>query len=102
MRAGKKCSCAILTFLFPCLFLTLLTILFPASSHSIELIDTDIFSCDLSGNVRGNYLGIHDNHLGDDYDSGFMLLRLILTGEIAQTSWFEFHLLQGGDDQSPS
>ncbi len=96
MRAGKKCSCAIIFLVFPCLFFALLIISLPVPSHSIELINTDLLSCDLSGNVRGNYLGIHDNHLGKDHDSGLMLLRLILTGDIAQKSWFEFHLLQGG------
>lgn len=96
MRAGKKCSCPTILTLFLGHFLTLLIVSLPVPSRSIELIDTGLFSCDLSGNVRGNYLGIHDNHLGSDYDSGFMLLRLILTGAIAQTSWFEFHLLQGG------
>jgi hypothetical protein len=73
-----------------------LTFLVPVSAYSIELLNTDILSCDLSGNLKGYYLGIHDNPFGKSYDGGLVLLRLILSGSISQKSWFEFHVLEGG------
>ena len=96
MRAVKQSSRALISLFLFYLSAAFLVFSFPVPSHGIELIDSDLFSCDLSGNIRGNYLGIHDNHLGKDRDSGLILLRLILTGSVAQESWFEFHLLQGG------
>ncbi len=69
----------------------------PSPAYSIELIDNDLLSCDLSGNIKGLYFGIHDNPLGSSYDSGFTLLRLILTGTISEKASIEFHLLEGGN-----
>jgi len=77
-------------------FPVLLIFLVPVSVCGIELLTTDLISCDLSGNLKGYYLGIHDNPFGSSYDSGLVLLRLMLTGSIAQKSWFEFHALEGG------
>jgi len=68
----------------------------PSPAYSIELIDNDLLSCDLSGNIKGLYFGIHDNPLGSSYDSGLSLLRLILTGTILEKASLEFHLLEGG------
>lgn len=73
-----------------------LTLSLKPSACGTEIINTGFISCDLSGNLKGYYLGIHDNPFGKSYDSGLVLLRLILTGSVAKRSWFEFHLLEGG------
>lgn len=96
MRVRRNCISVTTLFFFLYFSPALLTFLMPVSVYSIELINTDILSCDLSGNLKGYYLGIHDNPFGKSYDGGLVLLRLILSGSIAHKSWFEFHALEGG------
>ena len=52
------------------------TLLFPATACSIELIDNELLSCDLSGNVKGFYLGIHDNPFAFGGDRLFHIFHL--------------------------
>lgn len=85
----------IFLFLFHLSCLTLI-FLFPFTAYSIELIDNDFISCDLSGNLKGFYLGIHDNPFDESHDGGLALLRLILTGTVSDKASIEFHLLEGG------
>jgi hypothetical protein len=54
-------------------------------------------SFDLSGNVRGLYLGVHDQPFGSSHDGGLMLLRLIAKGSLDEGVFFEFHLLERGE-----
>lgn len=68
----------------------------PLPAYSLELIGNDFISLDLSGNVKGFYLGIHHNPFDAGHDSGLTLLRLILTGTLAEKTSIEFHLLEGG------
>ena len=84
-----------LTILLPLLLLSH-TLLFPIPACSIELIDNESLSFDLSGNVKGFYLGIHDNPFGSSHDGGLTLLRLILTGTVLEKASIEFHLQEGG------
>ena len=96
MSVCRHCISVITLFFCHYLSPVLLTLLIPVSAHSIDLLNTDSLSCDLSGNLKGYYLGIHDNPFGKSYDGGLVLLRLILSGSIAQKLWFEFHALEGG------
>jgi hypothetical protein len=96
MSVHRNSLSAITLLFFLCLSPLLFTLMVPAPACCIELFNNEILSCDLSGNLKGYYLGIHDNPFGKSYDSGLLLLRLILTGSIAQKSWFEFHALEGG------
>jgi len=83
------------TILLPLFYFTLI-LLSPFPSYSIELINDDSISCDLSGSLKGFYLGIHDNPFDEGHDGGLTLLRLILTGTILEKTSIEFHLLEGG------
>lgn len=65
-------------------------------AYGIEIIDSNLFSCEVSGNLKGFYLGIHDNPFAESHDGGLALLRLILTGIILDKASIEFHLLEGG------
>jgi len=85
----------ILLSLFLLSHLTLI-FLFPFPAYSIEIIDSEFLSCDLSGSLKGFYLGIHDTPFGESNDGGLALLRLILTGTILERASIEFHLLEGG------
>lgn len=85
----------ILLSLFHLSYFTLI-FLSPSPSYSIEIIDNDSLYCDLSGSLKGFYLGIHDNPFGSSHDGGLTLLRLILIGSILEKASIEFHLLEGG------
>ena len=88
----------IVIILLPLFYLSYLTLifLFPSPAYSVKLIDSDLISCELSGSLKGFYLGIHDNHIDKSHDGGLTLLRLILTGKVLEKASIEFHLLEGG------
>ncbi len=91
------CSPPVLLLLFFCVPIFFASV----RAHGSELVHTDQFTCDLSGSLKGIYLGIHDNPFDRGHDSGFALLRLILTGTVADKASFEFHLLEGGTINPP-
>ena len=105
MITKRDLSTVIILSFFPVFYLTL-SLISPFPAHGIEIVNRDMLSCELSGNLKGFYLSIHDNPFGKSYDSGLMLLRLILGGTVSDKASFEFHLLEGGTvnplDASPS
>jgi len=75
---------------------------FPSTNaRAIEIINTDSVALDLSGSLKGFYLGIHDNPFGKSHDGGLSLLRLILSGRVSDNVSIEFHLLEGGRINPP-
>jgi hypothetical protein len=92
----KKYRAFIIAISFSPLFYLSLICLPAFPAFGIEIIDSDILSCDLSGSIKGFYLGIHDSPFDKSHDSGLALLRLILFGTVSDKASIEFHLLEGG------
>jgi len=70
--------------------------LFVVPARAVRLIDAGYLDCELSGNLKGFYLGIHDSDFSEGRDGGLTLLRLIVSGSATDGASFEFHLLEGG------